>query len=567
MAQQIGFTARKPDQSLQETRCTDADAARIFDSGRGLSMEAATKGTAVLGQTGSGKTASVVLPMADELIGRGCGGVIFDVKGNVRAHMRAIAESHGRLGDVVEFGTSPTARWTDLFGGMGKHERSELISSLATLGVGQENQNMNFLMNGGRIIGDVSRCLRDISQIDPDCEFSKQFRPTLSRIYRVANNFGLAAGVWAYYRELATRVIAACDGRGAEPPEWAVRAEEFIGLVDSDNFHVLRAPDLDRDSRYRDQISYALSHVNNAFSALDASYGLLDRFSYDGPDSVPLDFDDLIYRRRKIVILSFAMDSGRAGEIISKSAKASFYQSVVRNGLAHEGYTFMFADEFQSIVDVSPNSRLNDMDFFSISREFRNINVIATQSVASTRSKAGREASSSLLANCVNKIFLQTADPETEAYLDSMRGDRGRRLRELGRGECVVLTQDDDGRLVEREDSVNRAHARIRGILDNWHEPEAEEAPRPAPPWRVGAAGFPRVIAKALLTPYVVPERRSWSRKTAAKAKAEHAEAVWRALERMREASCRGENFWEVRPEHEQEEDLFPDDCPVLCGS
>lgn len=546
MSLPIGFTARRNTAPVVSAVPPCSKTLFVLDSGRHLSMENAIRSTSAIGGTGSGKTTSVVLPMADSLIAGGFGGLILDVKGNLRPKILAIAAHHGRLDDVVEFGTSPTACRTDFLAGMGEHEVVELFSSLATCGIGEGNQNMNFFLHGGCIYRDVWRCLRDISRVCPGSEFSEQFIPTLAKVYRVVNNAPLAQGLWAFYLASIRHAIKEYERNGEEPPDSVVKAEEFAGLVRSDNHHVLREPGVEATAQYRDQLSYALDHINGQFSTLDMTYGLLDRFSCVDEDSVPMDFDQLVYHDRKIVLVHFAMDSGRAGEILSKTIKARYYQSVFRNGLQSDGYTFMIGDEFQSIIDTSPDARLNDMDFFSMSREYRNINVIATQSVASLRAKGGAEAVTSLLANCMTKIVLQTPDPETDAWLRSMVGGRGPYLKDLGRGECVIMLPDGEGRLIDAEDSVNNAYGSLREILGSYREPLRIEQPRPVPQWRVGAAGFPYAIAKVLTAPCDPMCKNKEGEMT------RHGDAIYKSLCLMREASMGGKPFWDQSaPRHE----------------
>jgi len=57
-----------------------------------------------LGKTGNGKTTGGINPIIDSRIGNGYGMLIFDEKGKEHRVVKAIAERHGRLNDVVELG-------------------------------------------------------------------------------------------------------------------------------------------------------------------------------------------------------------------------------------------------------------------------------------------------------------------------------------------------------------------------------------------------------------------------------------------------------------------------------
>ncbi|MCR4666887.1 MAG: TraM recognition domain-containing protein [Desulfovibrio sp.] len=540
----IGFTASRDiarAKPVQEV--SDCDSLMKFDSERILSMVQGTRSVANVGGTGSGKTSGVMSPMVDHLIRAGYGGLILDVKGNMLSKILPIVAQHGRLDDVVEFGTSPTACRTDFLEGMAEHEVADLFSTLATCGIGKNSHNMNFFMNGSRIYYNVYRCLLDISRIHPDSDFSRQFRPTLAKVFHVVNNPRMAQGLWSFYTTSLRKALEDCEKKGVEPPDYLVKAEEFASVVQSDSHHVLREPGEETSSQYRDQLSYALNHINGVFSTIEATHGLLDRFSCRDEDAVAIDFDKIVFREHKIVIVHFAMDSGRAGEILSKAIKSRYYQSVIRNGYGSAGYTFMIGDEFQSIIDTSDESRLNDMDFFSISREYRNINIIATQSVASLRAKGGAEAVSSLLANCMTKIILQTSDPETDAWVRSMRGGAGASIRDLGRGECVIMCPDDEGRLIEAEDSVNSEYRRIQDVIKGYQSPKHEERGRPLPPWRVGTAGFPYAISRVLTTPFASGTCRG---RLSSQDRRKYGQEMYAKLNKMREMSRAGKPFWKA---------------------
>ena len=160
----------------------------------------------------------------------------------------------------------------------------------------------------------------------------------------------------------------------------------------------------------------------------------------------------------------------------------------------------MVGDEFQEIVDVNPNTRLNDKAFFGMSRQFHNINMIATQSVASLYDMGEKTAIATLLANCTHKILLQSSDPVTMDWVSGFRPD-ARTLRTLKRGQCLVESLDEDGTVISETDGLNNAYTSVKAILSRaeknglrhyakWND----EAPYP-----VGPSGMPYVIEKMLI--------------------------------------------------------------------
>ena len=486
--------------AADSTAIPDSETLLEFDSGRRMTFAQGTRSTLVIGGTGSGKTASVVLPMASNLIRAGFGGLILDVKGNLREQVRALAASHGRLDDIVEFGSAPNANRCNFLAGMAEHEIADLMNVFAVNGV-ENDHNIAWHQKGAKMCIDVARMLSDISNINKDCEFSRYFRPTLAKIYSIITNKLLACGLWTYYAGKLNLKKSACLKKKAELPAYIAHADALYRQVSSEYFHILREADSKRDqSTFEQNLSWSLERVSRAFKLMKNTHNILDRFSCEDERAVPLDFDELVYRQRKIVLVHFAMDSGFAGDLISKTIKDRFYQSVMRNGMGIPGYTFMLGDEFQHIVDVSAFSRMNDMQFFSLSREFRNINVIATQSIASLRTQGNKEAITALVANCMTKIMLQCSDPETIAWIKTFR-PLGETVKMLRRGACMIEVFDHEGSNLSTFDKLNNAYDSTATTLkaSAKNDDEAAQKPAPSEALRLGPSGIPLFIENALM--------------------------------------------------------------------
>lgn len=80
------------------------------------------------GQTGSGKTSSFILPNIEYRILEGHSVIIFDYKGNMHLKVKAIAERHKRLKDVVEIGTLWGMRM-NILDGLSEKEIDTLLNS------------------------------------------------------------------------------------------------------------------------------------------------------------------------------------------------------------------------------------------------------------------------------------------------------------------------------------------------------------------------------------------------------------------------------------------------------
>ncbi|MBO4313470.1 MAG: type IV secretory system conjugative DNA transfer family protein [Desulfovibrio sp.] len=493
----------QPVPAADSTDIPESETLLEFDSGRRMTHAQGTRSTLVMGGTGSGKTASVVLPMTSNLIRAGYGGLILDVKGNLREQVRAIAASHGRLGDIVEFGSAPDANRCNFIAGMAEHEVADLMNVFATSGV-ETDHNIAWHQKGAKMCCDVAKMLSDISKINRECDFSSYFRPTLANIYSIITNRLLASGLWTYYVSKLNIKKTVCNKYGVNFPDYIVRADALYKQVSSEYFHILKLHDKNNSGKnnttFEQNIAWSLERVNRSFKLMKHTHEILDRFSCEDSRAVPLDFDELIYKHRKIVLVHFAMDSGFAGDLISKSIKERFYQSVMRNGMGITDYTFMIGDEFQHIVDVSPMSRMNDMQFFSLSREFRNVNVIATQSIASLRSQGNKEAITALVANCMTKIMLQCSDPETIAWIKTFR-PLGETVKMLRRGACMLEIFDHAGSNLSTFDKLNSAYTTTATALKASAKQDEEQAETSAPSehLRLGQSGIPLFIESALM--------------------------------------------------------------------
>ncbi len=505
-----------------------------FDSGRRLSFAEGVRSTLVLGGTGSGKTTSVILPMLDALLRRGFGGVILDVKGNLGAQTRELAKACGRLDDVVEFGSSPDACATNLLADMKQHEIADFFQVLAVNGV-EHDANISWHSKGGSLAADVAQVLTSLSQVERNCHFSRQFTPTLKAVFTALSNHVFAANLWKFYCQELGELRA--HHQYSQKPDYLMEAEALYHAVNAECFHILLPEDHQASKRdvitAQQQKTWMLQGILKRLKCIQVTHDLMDRFSSLTEATVPLNFTDLVYRQKKIVLVHFSPDCGPTGALLSHCIKERFYQSILKNGsrLASDQYTFMIADEFQHILDVDSERPLNDMELFGLSREFRNINIIASQSMASLYAKGRTHAVSSLLGNCTTKILLQNSDPETLDWVAKVRADSAD-MKNLERGECLLECIDQEGRYVSTRESVNTAHEAVSRHVRAAQElimGNSSRQSRKRPLIPVGNSGLPQCVEQCLLKN---PKSLAGAR------------IMWIELVAMRQASCRGLPYW-----------------------
>lgn len=500
-----------------------------FDSGRGITFEEAARSTLVMGGTGSGKTSSLVLPMCRNLIQAGFAGLIIDVKGNLGKQVRCIAKKCGREEDIVEFGSAATACKTNLLDGLRDHETASIFNMLATSGV-EADRNIAWHQKGARMAQDVAFVLRSLSMVNPGCHFSRQFRPTLKAVSAILNNKILACNLWNFY-VIELKKAQVVHRRKGYPP-YLQEAKNFAQEISAQSFHIFKNPAKDASTRSKEnseeQQTWMLQRITGQFKNLNTTHGLLDRFSSLDGDAVPINFYDLVYRRKKIVLVHFSPDCGPSANILARIIKERFYMALFEKGLSQSTYTFMINDEFQNTINVSASNRFSDTELFSVSREFRNINVIATQSVASLYAKGNPHSVTSLLANCTNKILLQTRDPQTIKWAEEFLDYQLPSIGELRRGECLVDMTNAQGEVVSEQDRVQNAYQDMCDLLDEPAPLKADNAPRrKALP--KSATGFPLEV-EAVLAQNCADDERIQLRMLA-------------QLTAMRQASAQGKDY------------------------
>ena len=460
---QIGFFANNS--AIDENALDIEDIAQFekfdglfsFDSNFTIPFETGIKSVMIIGSTGSGKTASVVLPMIKNCIKEDLGGIILDVKGNLRGKVRAIADSYGRIDDVVEFGASDTSCKTNIIGAMDEHIVADLFRTFSSYGMSGGGDDKYFFEIGAKICTDVYRCLKMLSESRKENEFLKQFTPTMYKIYQVICDRQLALGIWTLF-------LVEFERRKKYKyniTEW----KKLINDVQSNRFHLFKDAESFKktDSTYEEQMAWNLNNMIRVFANIDQTHNILQDFSCEGEDAINVDFDKLIYQENKIVLVHFPIDCGFVGDIMSKTIKEMYYTSVIKNGLDSEKITFMVADEFQNIIDLDKSKKLDDASFLSVSREYKNINIFATQSISALNYKNDNNGVLALLNNCMTKIFLQCLDMPTMEWQRKIFYDFGL-CGYLERGDCIVNTFDENNKRIDRCDSVNNEFNEVHRI-------------------------------------------------------------------------------------------------------
>jgi hypothetical protein len=316
-----------------------------FDSSKTISMEEAGHNILILGGTGRGKTISLVTPLTSRLIEMGLGGLIIDVKNTQCDNIRKIAAEYGRLGDIVEVGSFATARPVNFLAGMDEKERFDMLENLMISGV-RSSYNLDWHYKGVCIVLD---CLRLLQYLD-EAHQGGMFSPTLSLLAKMASDFEFARNLWQHWLWLVSE---------ATPEQAAFRAS-----VESNLFHVLRKENYTGSEAYEweRQVTWQLANVRKILNDLSRS-----QLSCKLSDSsgLALNLDDLILKKKSIVILRFSPRTGGPARIVARHFKERFYQAVYsryEHPCAEQKPVFCILDEFQDVLNLDEDSSLNNFN-------------------------------------------------------------------------------------------------------------------------------------------------------------------------------------------------------------
>lgn len=408
-----------------------------FDEGDTISFDEGTHGVLVLGGVGRGKTASFMLPMASALIEKGLPGFIIDIKNNFTGQIRKLARAAGRESDIVEIGTHPTATPVNLLAGLGIDEMQQMLESLLISGK-EHSHNIDWLHKGVRLLGDMAMLLRFVGQVD------RRFIPSFVLLDRCINDFDFSRTLFKMYKE---QIYDSSD----------YKQQSFVRRVQTSAFHILSEASRKPNQKYEEQLGYQLYGPRNILGAITADDSLCANFS--GVEySLELDYRKLL-KTNKIVVLRFKHTQGHAAKLLARYIKEKFYADVYRTldeDCEQLKPCFFMADEFQDVINVSPDNTFDDFSWFSKAREFGCINVVASQSLSSLyMNTLHRDQVNALIANCSTKIVLQNDDPAADAYFRHFCGLE-KTLAQLGASEAFVSRFD----LEKREQIVRTLHCR-----------------------------------------------------------------------------------------------------------
>jgi hypothetical protein len=350
-----------------------------------LSSEDASQNILILGGIGAGKTTRIMQPILAQLLDQKMGGLIFDIKGDVRNVTSKLAEQ--------------TKHNISLIGP--NHCSMNLLESL-TPEIAASFLKSAFLLNNGSNI--------DSFWVDTATELCR-------------NSLGLLTFIPQYY-SLNGLYSYLFDS-------------EMRGKINDELNPLLIMPDSQEKRLLKSYLSYhetifsnfdekVKSGVNATIAQVLAPFNhpeLVDSFCVQSKKRVNMEsiLDGSIY------LIDMPLSKwGLGGKVAYMFIKLRFF-NVMQNRSQHSEWNqnnpvFFMCDEYQEIVSANKDG-LSDLNFWDKSRSSKTIGIISAQSVSSFYAALGnRDLSHALLQNFRQKLCFRTEDQATLDMMDKLVG-------------------------------------------------------------------------------------------------------------------------------------------------
>lgn len=340
----------------------------------------------ITGSIGSGKTSGAISNILDQLLKKGIGGLIIDIKGNFVNEVKSIAKKYNRGNDVIEISLNNSFRYNPLDNGnLTSLELANVIKKVLVL-ISKDNKNSEpfWLDKAEEFIRNVITLIRAYNKGNVD----------FNEIQSLVINKDYLDKKISYLKELILENKFSDD-----------ELFEIDSAIDSIKNDFLRL-----DSR---TIGIIKSEITRMTSIFLSSKNLNNKFC---KESNKIDFNS-----NKIYVLSLDLsNSEKISKIISTYLKLQFQKQII-NFNSRNIPVFFLCDEYQEICNSE------DANFFSISREFKCINIVSSQSYSSLLHTLGNEyVTNVILQNFVNKIWFRNDDEYTVKRIISQIGKEKR---------------------------------------------------------------------------------------------------------------------------------------------
>lgn len=338
----------------------------------------------VLGGIGSGKTTCVMQPLLLQCLEQNCGGLIFDIKGDVKKAATQMAVACNKNITII----GPNQLTINLLAGLSPEIAASFLKSA-------------FLLNG--------RGQLDSFWIDTATELCRNTLGMLSFLPEHYNLQSLYLYLFEqkYQNNVYNQLVTILD---------RLPTADARLLKNYSNYHQLIFANFDPKIK-----SGVYATVAQALAPFSHPV-LFDTFC--NTQTTQIDLTDLFQGQIYLIDLPLAR-WGLGGKVVYTLIKLRFFNLLQnRQHLTNEQLPIFFmCDEFQEIISANQDG-LSDLNFWDKSRSSKTIGIISSQSIASIYAAIGsHDLANAILQNFRQKICLRTEDLTTLNFIARLLGD------------------------------------------------------------------------------------------------------------------------------------------------
>lgn len=367
-----------------------------------LDTNDASKNILVLGGIGSGKTSSIMQPLLLQLLHQNCGGLIFDIKGDVKNTTITFAKNTNRHIRVL----GPFQSKFNLLATLPPEVAASFLKSAL------------LLSNGTSL---------DRFWVDTATELSRNVLGLLSFIPKYYTIIDLYQYIFdrSAHSFLEKKLSSVKESLSPEQKRLFNSYHQYKSSI-FDSF----------DEKVQSGVKATLAQAISPFNHPD----LADAFCYDDE----LKIEEILKGGVFLIDMPIAL-WGLAAKVVYTFIKLRFFNLMQKHHDAknRDLPTFFMCDEFQEIVSCNQDG-LSDLNFWDKSRSSQTIGIISAQSVASIfAATPNRDYAYALLQNFRNKICLTSEDPLTIDYISQLTGHAKTKKKTVSSNhETIAETRD-----------------------------------------------------------------------------------------------------------------------------
>lgn len=324
----------------------------------------------ITGSIGSGKTSGAISNILDGLIKNNLSGLIIDVKGNYIETVELIAKKYNRHKDIIKFTLENEVEYNPFKENISDIEMASMLKKILIL-LSHSNNSDSFWLDK------VESYLRDFI--------------CLIKAYKNYVDFYEIHKLVTDSRYLKSKLDIVKENvlKNKFSDEELFKIRSSINNIKNEYINL--------DERTLSIIKAEITRITSIFVS---NYMLYNKFC---SKSCTLDFFN------KIVVVSIDIGKNKTlSKIISTYIKLDFQREVLSRNLNSNNIlksVFFVCDEFQEVCNSE------DSNFFSVSREYRCINVVSMQSYTSLINSLNDDKSAKvIIQNLVNKIWFRNDD-------------------------------------------------------------------------------------------------------------------------------------------------------------